>query len=265
MPLARFKSQGDRVDRTAKLTFSSYRLLMIDKDNVSCQEATTETHPFLRMLRGDSTFSAESTAEESLPHKETQPVRASPEKRQAGQMNKNVSIQPIQSIQKDQNSPVYSNEEDDSDEEYDAAQSLTETLRIPNAQLLGNFRGKTEVRTFRMSRKVYVPQKNEELQKSVMGLSFKLKESLQRKIEAQIKQRQPPKMFTEFFIVGVDQNKLTQADLENEIPIEPKNLFLLIDNTGNCERRQVVKDFCFPNGVQLRKLKRKRAYNILYG
>jgi len=35
-------------------------------------------------------------------------------------MNKNVSIQPIMSIQKDQNSPVYSNEEDDSDEECDA-------------------------------------------------------------------------------------------------------------------------------------------------
>jgi len=119
------------------------------------------------------------------------------------------------------------------------------------------------VRTFRMSRKAYVPQKNEELHKSIMGASLRLRESMQRKKESP--KKQTPKMFTEFFIIGVDQNKLTQADLENEIPIEPKNLFLLIDNSGNCQRRQVVKDFCFPNGVQLRKLKRKRANKILYG
>ncbi len=71
-------------------------------------------------------------------------------------------------------------------------------------------------------------------------------------------------MFTEFFIIGADQSKLTQSDLENEIPVEPSNLFLLIDNTNTCERRLVAKDFCFPNGVQLRKLKMNRAHKILY-
>jgi hypothetical protein len=65
-----------------------------------------------------------------------------------------------------------------------------------------------------------------------MGASFKLKETMQQKSEHA--KKHAPKMFLEFFIIGVDQNKLTQAELENEIPIEPKNLFLLIDNSGNC-------------------------------
>lgn len=82
VPLTRFKSLGDNAaDHTLKLTFSNYRLLMIDKDSFSSEEVTTESHPLLRILRGDNTFSAESTAEESIPHKETQIVRASPERR----------------------------------------------------------------------------------------------------------------------------------------------------------------------------------------
>ena len=76
----------------------------------------------------------------------------------------------------------------------------------------------SEPNTFRMSRKTYVPQRKEyqeELQKSIMGLSIKLKngntlrESFSKKAEDLPIKRDTPKMFTEFFIIGADQTKLT--------------------------------------------------------
>jgi hypothetical protein len=52
-------------------------------------------------------------------------------------LSKQITIIPIQSIQKDQNSPIDSNEEDESDdstEEYSVqhGNTMSETLRLPN-------------------------------------------------------------------------------------------------------------------------------------
>ena len=91
--------------------------------------------------------------QKQLPTTKTQSVRASPDKRPLSRqvvpqnlLTKQIQIQPIQSIQKDQNSPIDSNEEDESDDslnEYSTLNnttSLTETLKIPNGQILLNFK-----------------------------------------------------------------------------------------------------------------------------
>ncbi len=75
------------------------------------------------------------------------------------------------------------------------------------------------------------------------------------------------KIFEEFFIIGVDKNNVTDADLIDMRPLPPKNLYMYNQDieTTTCQRRAVVKDFCFPNGVEIKNLKKSRAKKILYG
>lgn len=142
-----------------------------------------------------------------------------------------------------------------------------------------------------MSKKSYKPRdgekRHEDFEKSILGLSIKqikdqgasnLRESLiiaqttPRKASAPVisqlvRQDKRNSIFSEFFIIGIDPSSILKQDLDNEVPVEPKTLYMFKDNikTSTCQRRQVVKDFCFPNGVQIRTLKKKRAHKILYG
>ena len=106
---------------------------------------------------------------------------------------------------------------------------------------------------FRMSKKTYNPKEEEkyqeELQKSIMGVSFKmiqgsqnLRESIiatPRKMSApptfNVPKKETNKMFNEFFIIGSDYSKITQQDMDSEVPIDPTNLYMYIDNSKSSD------------------------------
>jgi hypothetical protein len=62
--------------------------------------------------------------------------------------------------------------------------------------------------------------------------------------------------FEDFFVVGVDQASL--EDINQDVcRLMPKNLFKYPAFEGggeHSERTRVVKDFCFPGGVLIKKL-----------
>lgn len=67
-------------------------------------------------------------------------------------------------------------------------------------------------------------------------------------------------MFEEFFIIGVDQNDVNEIDWTKSTSqyVTPKTLYMYSNQSEEvCERRRVVKDFCFPDGVEVRKVKSK--------
>ena len=94
-----------------------------------------------------------------------------------------------------------------------------------------------------------------------------LKNALNEKVVP--KKKEVPKLFEEFFIVGVEQKVLEvtsesmQRDTTYVIPEilfqypnlpEHKNWFVCLVNIS--ERRKAVKDFCFPEGGKLTELKK---------
>ena len=66
-------------------------------------------------------------------------------------------------------------------------------------------------------------------------------------------------MFEEFFIIGVDKEDILAEKTWGKTDrkrFNPKNLYMHIKGnaTGDeeCERRRVVKDFCFPDGIEVK-------------
>ena len=62
--------------------------------------------------------------------------------------------------------------------------------------------------------------------------------------------------FEQFFIVGIDSASLEEVE-KDACKIVPQNLFRYPSLDGGdevSERAKVVKDFCFPNGVLVKKL-----------
>lgn len=66
-------------------------------------------------------------------------------------------------------------------------------------------------------------------------------------------------MFDEFFIIGIDDKDIESLELDDaeHTYLPPKTLFMFNDKQAKafCERRKVVKDFCFPDGIELSKVK----------
>lgn len=62
------------------------------------------------------------------------------------------------------------------------------------------------------------------------------------------------RFFEKFIIVGIDQISLEDARSEDRLM--PKKLFMFPGFQGNSENEnlEVVKDYCFPNGVQVKKI-----------
>ena len=93
---------------------------------------------------------------------------------------------------------------------------------------------------------------------------------------------QRPRIFEEFFIIGVDRTDLESVggitvNRKNDWDrhyLQPKTLYMYNGEDGdNCERRRVVKDFCFPDGIEVKQLKKAgeskqgivdKAQKILY-
>jgi hypothetical protein len=99
---------------------------------------------------------------------------------------------------------------------------------------------------FRMSKKkIYLPppteeEIKEELEKSIMGVSFKqigqsnIRESLgvikntPRKMSTHLKDDKiTDRIFDEFFIIGLDKNSLSQDDIRRMRILPPQNLYML--------------------------------------
>ena len=60
--------------------------------------------------------------------------------------------------------------------------------------------------------------------------------------------------FEEFFIIGVDKEELKEVKDDRAI-LQPSTLYIHnSDNEEECERRRVVKDFCFPEGIEIKLL-----------
>lgn len=68
-----------------------------------------------------------------------------------------------------------------------------------------------------------------------------------------------PRLFDEFFIIGVDTDEI--QDQKGKFFANPKTLYLHLKQE-ECERRRVVKDFCFPDGIELRLIKDEREGHI---
>ncbi|CDW77603.1 UNKNOWN [Stylonychia lemnae] len=68
------------------------------------------------------------------------------------------------------------------------------------------------------------------------------------------------RLFEEFFIIGVEYNDIKTLDW-NKSPtqfIAPQTLYMYSDQSKEeCDRRRVVKDFCFPDGVEVKRIKDK--------
>ena len=75
------------------------------------------------------------------------------------------------------------------------------------------------------------------MQKSIMGVSIKdipnHRDSLimartPRKIQEPVRKLkdEKPKIFEEFFIIGINKNTISAHLLEKEVPLEPENLYM---------------------------------------
>eukprot|EP00347_Sterkiella_histriomuscorum_P012528 403368229 len=139
---------------------------------------------------------------------------------------------------------------------------------------------------FKMSQQIYRPSNLDtvriDLEKSILGTNMpfdKTSTNLMRQSISKLNrnsllpiqiQNNPTKLdiriLEEFFIIGVDKDKVKSMQLKKESPLEPENLFMFNEEVNKtvCQRRAVVKDFCFPNGVQISKLQTARAERILY-
>ena len=67
-------------------------------------------------------------------------------------------------------------------------------------------------------------------------------------------------IFEEFFIIGVDQQDLSKQDWNNSDKhfLAPKTLYMHINSQvkEDAETRRVVKDFCFPDGIEVSLIKK---------
>lgn len=71
-------------------------------------------------------------------------------------------------------------------------------------------------------------------------------------------------LFEEFFIIGVDKDELTKLDWRKTDThrVSPETQYLHIaDKKDDCDRRRVVKDFCFPDGIEVKKLNKSSSLN----
>lgn len=67
--------------------------------------------------------------------------------------------------------------------------------------------------------------------------------------------------FEEFFIIGVDKEELKQVR-EDQTILQPQTLYIHnSDNEEDCERRRVVKDFCFPEGIEVKLLQKSDSFS----
>lgn len=78
-------------------------------------------------------------------------------------------------------------------------------------------------------------------------------------------------LIEDFFIIGIDESDIQlqgrQATNPDFIPAQSKVLYMYSDRQ-DCQRRNVVKDFCYPDGslIFLEKLKSQQDFHhILYG
>ena len=63
------------------------------------------------------------------------------------------------------------------------------------------------------------------------------------------------RFFESFFVVGISEDELYDIEYpESVMKFEPQNLHTHPNNEANKERAEVVKDFCFPTGVEVREL-----------
>mmetsp|Transcript_21382 Transcript_21382/g.20538 ORF Transcript_21382/g.20538 Transcript_21382/m.20538 type:complete len:130 (+) Transcript_21382:2222-2611(+) len=69
-------------------------------------------------------------------------------------------------------------------------------------------------------------------------------------------------LFEEFFIIGIDRQDLIGPNIKDTKRLNPKTLYMHTGNRGGeCERRKVVKDFCFPEGIQVRQLSKSHTHS----
>ena len=64
------------------------------------------------------------------------------------------------------------------------------------------------------------------------------------------------KYFSEFLIIGVSQEGVVthKANPDNEPKIASETLYMYPGENKNCERRNIIKDFCFPSGICFKQL-----------
>lgn len=77
-----------------------------------------------------------------------------------------------------------------------------------------------------------------------------------------------PKLMEDFFVIGADLAKKPAVNTK-EIYLPSQVMYMFSDNR-ECQRRKVVKDFCFPNPadsqIRMEKLEKESdIHQILYG
>ena len=75
-----------------------------------------------------------------------------------------------------------------------------------------------------------------------------------------VKQKPKQKNFEELFIIGAEKEDLKSLDWSKSRQhlVGPKTLYMHNNQKGKeDERRRVVKDFCFPDGIAVKLIKKK--------
>jgi hypothetical protein len=69
-------------------------------------------------------------------------------------------------------------------------------------------------------------------------------------------------LFEEFFVIGANKDDISKLNWSkiDAHKLNPETLYLHNwEKDSDCDRRRVVKDFCFPDGIEVKKLK-KQSY-----